>query len=700
MAISASTFQAEFCMPMKMVEAFERKTLKEYGQVAESFPPLARILRMLVTEQGRQRCLVCAKDRVPLGGMPGNKGAPGIEEVRTVLDELAKLKAAPAGSGGVPPAEVGGGGMPPAETEDGGLPRDGPEEVASSDEEVGGAGSAEADPLARRLQILSERELSHIAVHESADGFRADVVARTYSTQLLLAFIDSPTSKMKVFTDLVKTLSTFDTERLSIFIPVGRRFEVLAGLMPLLRERFPKHTAFTVVLEASDIQTARLAPTFAVWLPAPAAGPVTVPTTVRANACRANAWECLRLRCTRADCPLRPAGERPVEACPSEPPNPGAELPDDDMADTAGDENLAVEEAEDADGPLAEDSQEVGDAPGEGKRYLVDLFPFSRPISHYSEILTKICLADRHAHLLALSRTSHPSLLIAGREAGLEVFSLMHGLRQHGLAHGRALLESIVRRRCRPRAAEEVGDVGAKRQRVADIQTIVARAPDEQVVRVRDVVISGVWTEGIDRNPGDIAAKARALTTKETKEHQLTVSQQQPGLCLVTERPLKEGQVVCPVSAVFFSSMAHVEQFLGVGANADFAGRVVRIENLLDADDRRGCRSAQRPQGTQDSAIQKHTPWQPQQKRKLNRRADHITLQINKRTRLSLCGDGGRRPVLAALLGRPARGGKLRPGCRPFGRGEVGPLAGACEDAQWGWSGARGHPGGELRRGV
>ncbi len=221
------------------------------------------------------------------------------------------------------------------------------------------------------------------------------------------------------------------------------------------------------------------------------------------------------------------------------------------------------------------------DPAADGKRqYLVDLFPFARPVSHYVGVLKNVCRAESASHLVLLSRTAHPAALVAGRECGLEVTAFFGGVRQHSVAHGQALLEEIFIRKNMSQARSDVGPV-RKRVRSTELQYITIRAPDTQTIELRDVQInSGSWREGLNRIVDDLPSKTVSLLQAEWDAYSMTLTRTPQGQCLAYSNPLKEGQYICPLSAVFFDAHTALEAFLNAGGNKILGDRVVCIENV------------------------------------------------------------------------------------------------------------------------
>ncbi len=538
---------------------------------------------MAAEEQGRQRALLCMKDRVPLSGQPGKSDAGGIEELRLVVAEMAKLKAG-AGAGGLtPPADAAAaaGGLTPAvgvfdddmdPSSDAAVDMD--PLVISCDDEV------EADPVEQRACALAEKELGHIAIHGTSEAFKEDFMGRVFRDQKVVFFIDAPTSKLRIVSDSMKIVEGLSgVGRFAVFIPVGRRFELLAAVTSNAKRMFPKHAVFMVQCEASGTQSARVQPTYAVYLPVPGSEATTVPTSVRVNSCKAASHECLRLRCKDRHCKLRPS--TPTTDAPADVQE---ELHQDDVEEGLEDYDM-FEETED-DGNDGLQTETTGDLCGGPQRpYLVDLFPFARPIAHYVGILRDVCHAESASHLAVISRTGHPAALIAGRECGLEVFGLFNGVKPHGLAHGKVLLEWILTKSRVPQAKADVGQA-TKRPHGCDMSVIAAQAPPEQLVQLRDVHIDvGNWREGVNRVTDGLPTKTARLLQQELDDNQLLIQRTDAGMCLCSLRPLKEGQVICPLSALLFDSRRAVQTFFDDKENVFLADRVVCVENVHRGED-------------------------------------------------------------------------------------------------------------------
>ena len=98
-------------------------------------------------------------------------------------------------------------------------------------------------------------------------------------------------------------------------------------------------------------------------------------------------------------------------------------------------------------------AMDVDAAGGEdAEPYMVDLFPFAKPIKYYENMLSTVCHCETAPFLVLLSRSAHPCAVIGGRPKGLEVIAYYGGVQAHNFNHGQALLESILTMRSWSRA--------------------------------------------------------------------------------------------------------------------------------------------------------------------------------------------------------------------------------------------------------
>lgn len=179
--VSAASFTSDFCLPMKHVEGWVRTQVRTFGSVATQFAAFARVCKTLVTEGGRQKVLLCLRERIPLSGKPDSKsGDAGIDECRTIVAEMRKLKA------GTAPGKEGakheqGDAVAEKPEQDGGDVEDAAEQAAAAmeiDIEEDLPPPEVTDPVVVKARSLAASELCHVSVHTDREAFVKDLNSR------------------------------------------------------------------------------------------------------------------------------------------------------------------------------------------------------------------------------------------------------------------------------------------------------------------------------------------------------------------------------------------------------------------------------------------------------------------------------------------------------------------------------------------
>ncbi len=108
---------------------------------------------------------------------------------------------------------------------------------------------------------------------------------------------------------------------------------------------------------------------------------------------------------------------------------------------------------------------------GAGSDCKQNLFPYAAPLAVHTRLLTEVAQAHTRTHLLIVTRTAHPGLCLAGRQAGLKVIAYLDGVSQHCAAHGNQLLKSLLTasKMKAARAALPAAVRGAKRVATAEL---------------------------------------------------------------------------------------------------------------------------------------------------------------------------------------------------------------------------------------
>lgn len=613
--ITAVEFKNQICAPIKVAEDWQRQVRATYGKCADTFPAFARVCSMLISEQGRRLVNQCLKDKTPLHGTGADSA--GIEECRVIVAELKKMKAgAPAGApkSGEEAAEKDGGVTPSALAGQEGQDNAAEPSASSAGDDaqvqqdlglslLEGLTKAEPDPIMLRASTLLATEMLHVSTFTSAPDLVADIEQHVFASQRLLFVVDAPTSKIRVLIDMMKTVATILAkgpvqENFSLIMPVGSRLDVLSAMSMKLKELFPKpkHSAFAIQLSSSNVQTSRACPQYLLFV----SGPNDVgkaASALNVSGCYAKPFEGLRLRCTDPLCPMRPEEERKraQEQLDAESNNmemrPDAEIHADDCEGNEGGEDYEEQdndaEEDEIMAALQEDDEPT--AAGGKSKYLVELFTFGRPVSFYTKVLAQIGQASQADHLIVITRTAHPAILVAGRQQKLSVHALVSGCGAHQVAHGQKLLKTMLYRQVWSEAKRTT--TAPKRVRSTMLSFIEVEAPPakEQIVRLSDCAPSesSSWRAGFNNFPADLETLTIKLAQSQLEASSLTIKIQEGGSRVLTaSRHLREGESVCPVSALWFNDARSLEAVLT--ANKYLADRVVRISGVLGSGESEG----------------------------------------------------------------------------------------------------------------
>jgi hypothetical protein len=297
-----------------------------------------------------------------------------------------------------------------------------------------------------------------------------------------------------------------------------------------------------------------------------------VPSQLGLLSSRAKPTEKVRLRCMDANCPLRPESER-AAASEEAADDPQIELQPDDLEALGVDE--LMEDAEDDEQMPALIEEEIIAAPTANKKQCVrDLWSFAFSTEHYVKLYEGFACKDAVEHFVLLTRSSHPSPMLAVHSLGKQAHACLVGQSNHARAHGQRLLrEYIFNFHCQKLKAAV--DINRKRVRSEDLNVVKIEARPCQSPRFDEVQadpLVSFWRAGIDRTfEGDAIELERAvvnLCDRELTDLRLAVRDQQGAKLLVTTRALKEGDVIGKASAMLYSTKGLMRDFLNQGGNA------------------------------------------------------------------------------------------------------------------------------------
>ncbi len=193
-------------------------------------------------------------------------------------------------------------------------------------------------------------------------------------------------------------------------------------------------------------------------------------------------------------------------------------------------------------------------------------------------------------HLLVLSRSAHPGLLIAGRSQHLEVVALIEGANPHMLGHGEELLHKLETMNHMKAARRLVEDTGAKKRvEIRQLAFISAAAPEaSSLICLRDIAptTESGWRGGFNKSPLDLEQKMISLLQRELIECDLYLEQGSDGIVnLHTLRARREDDVICPLRCLAFDSLMKLDGFLSQGGNKLLADKLLKVTGCAVSDE-------------------------------------------------------------------------------------------------------------------
>ena len=576
-SIPADKFIHDYCCPAKHAESWLTAQKKVFGVVATSFRAFHRTAERLRQPTARQAIVTWLYDP-----QLRSRRNFGMEELDLLVREMETVKAgtnkstnmvASGSALAVAPVdmtdEAAAGGAPPGEEDDdmGCLLDDGP-------------GAVQADPIIERAEQLAVAEMANISIHTEKGAFIEELKTAVYQSAKPLVVVECPTSRAAVFTTFFDLICEVPV-RFSLLVPLGSRDELISTIKAILRKKLPGRTIYTVALSLGK-QSSRQRPSYALFVPSQD-GPVTF--HVGLEGCRANASEGVRLRCTSSACSMR-AADSPAD--PSDP---------DQQAQTdKADEEIPLEDRElpdfehcfDQVAEAGSGDEAADDDKGQDDR-ATNLFAYAAPLAVHKKVLSQICAVHARTHLIVLTRSAHPGLLVAGRSFGLKVVAFVDGVTKHSLGHGSLLLKRlmIISKMAAARDALPGITQGSKRIHAGDFQFQVIVGPPVQPVLLRDITPSVTnWRTGLNNNPAGLDVKTLSQVQAESDYtgcniKLVRVAQRDNMESVVARRSMRDGDVVCNLGGLAFDSVDNLRAFLNSNPSGrELIGGLVRIDGV------------------------------------------------------------------------------------------------------------------------
>ena len=216
----------------------------------------------------------------------------------------------------------------------------------------------------------------------------------------------------------------------------------------------------------------------------------------------------------------------------------------------------------------------------------------------YSRIITGLGCHTCSLAVIATT-TAHPSLPLVCQQLRMECHVSLDRTTSHSQNHGMRIMRETLYRAAYKEEAAKLGP-DAKRVLVHELHFVEVAAPDEQPVRFQEVqplAEKSQWRAGIDCPPSsdDLENAVPALMVSEMQEHKLDViatstDSVRPGSGttrrIITMRGLKEGDTICKISCVLFSTIDGVVEFMNRGGNAALLdGFLLQVVNIKRSED-------------------------------------------------------------------------------------------------------------------
>ena len=516
------------------------------------------------------------KNQIKLHGTSSE--SPGIQECHALWVELRKLKAG--GSESQPQKQEGTGSSKddPATAATASGPADELGEMMLVDMDDGMAVAEDPIEISAKKHAADESDRVHI-VYDQDDLVRK-VDAKAPASGRVVFLIDAPTSQKGVtnsYIDLVaKVVMKASLTKASVGIICAQRADLLSSSMARAVSMLPGFSPYVVQLTGGERQVQNKKAGFLLVLHHKEDKTVAVPTSLPLLRSRAKGLECTRLRCMASDCPLRSQDELATVN-----PGPGAavscEIPDEDKELEQFD--MMIGEA----GSLVNDDEEEPVPATEQKRdYIIDLFPFTRPMSFYAGVFTQIL--GQCSLVVLMTSSAHPGPVLAARAQASDVIWLLDRPRKHSIAHGREIMlrfwkcsyEGTARKNSKKRALKAAdlqmieGPKLASEKQTLELLQVERRGPDYAKAFLT-----------VDTWPGELRSMAVTLWEKELHSFGLALQNfGERGQGLVTRTSKREAEKICDATALLFTSKAALTNCLRASPNEYFADSVPRLNGL------------------------------------------------------------------------------------------------------------------------
>ena len=263
-------------------------------------------------------------------------------------------------------------------------------------------------------------------------------------------------------------------------------------------------------------------------------------------------------------------------------------MPDDAKdPDTGHDEINPEDQEEEIEGDIDCTEEDVdldldlgGDVPSDkrkGAECTVALWPFAKPLQHWSMLLDQVAHVSSAKYLVYISRTAHPGLAVAARAAGLQVLGLVQGARNHCQRHATSLLRQMMMQLKMTEVKKT--EQGVKRAgNFGGLSFISATVPANELTLVKEVALPSAWPSGLNLYPDCLEDKCIDLVHREMEAFKLAFMDTQYGKGLQTTKAYRDGDIVMYASALWFEETSLLKHFLARPGNSAFLDRNLSVD--------------------------------------------------------------------------------------------------------------------------
>ena len=267
-------------------------------------------------------------------------------------------------------------------------------------------------------------------------------------------------------------------------------------------------------------------------------------------------------------------------------PDASFEMPAEDRESCGLDDAQEEEEAKDQ-----EKEEELLESPTKKRDFICQVFPFALNQAFYKKTFAGVTGDELLPHILVMSTSAHPSVILAGLSLKAKVHVLYDRVPKHSLNHGDQLLRQILLSRfMKEEKLKQKPD--EKRIISEDLVFFPVNAPEDQPLKFGEVQpdydTSG-WRAGFNQYPAPTVLETGVLQLFQTEldREALEVRDFKNTKVLITQSKKAEGDSLGHVSCLLFGSSAHVSEFLNNAGNAALAcSALFEVKGVLNFEDK------------------------------------------------------------------------------------------------------------------